>query len=485
MNLDSMVENNYSEIVNNIEKVLKLYEKRTLSLIGKITVIKAMAIPKLVYVMSVLPKPNPAMIKRLETMFRRFIWGTGKPRLSLRDLEKDISGGGLKLPNIDNLNNALKLCWIKRVIDKTGAWQSNFETLVGAEKSKVWDLDLSSLMHLSSSMTNPFWKEVLCAWHKYKSCFIHHIDVRTYPIWNTVFMVNQNLISLRPEFQSKGVNYINDLLDESGNLMGYLSFKKKFNIDLNFVDFYSLTHAIPRSWKNALFENSIKLNANLVYQKVLTDLLAMEKVCRGTYWTLINMNTSERKINEKWGLCLNKTIEASSFNAYYSIPFTCTIEAKLRSFQYKILQRILPTKKFLKLCNITNDDLCSYCHKEVETIEHLFWRCHCVKIFWNQIASSLLPYIDLSFALNESCILLGTICESNKHLINHVILLCKRYIYINKFVSDKLSISAVLNIIRNVYEIEKNIVIRKALNSQKLDHKWDPIKILFNVNSFV
>ena len=122
INLKSMVEKNYAEIINNIEKLLKSYEKRKLSLIGKITHIKSMAIPKLVYAISVLPKPKTDMVEQLEAMFRKFIWGTGKPQISLGDLEKDIPEGGLiKLTNIVSLNNALKLSWIKRVMNKPGA----------------------------------------------------------------------------------------------------------------------------------------------------------------------------------------------------------------------------------------------------------------------------------------------------------------------------------------------------------------------------
>ena len=72
--------------------------------------------------------------------------------------------------------------------------------------------------------------------------------------------------------------------------MGYLSFKKNFEINLNFVDFYSLTRAIPRSWKSNLTQTKIKLDANMVYQKVLRDSLSMDKVCKRTYFTFVNMH---------------------------------------------------------------------------------------------------------------------------------------------------------------------------------------------------
>ena len=82
------------------------------------------------------------MVERLEAMFRKFIWGTGKPRISLRDLEKDILGG-LKLTYIVSLYNALKLSWIKRVMNKPGAWQSNFENFIGIDRG--WNLIYSHL----------------------------------------------------------------------------------------------------------------------------------------------------------------------------------------------------------------------------------------------------------------------------------------------------------------------------------------------------
>ena len=135
-----------------------------------------------------------------------------------------------------------------------------------------------------------------------------------------------------------------------------------------FVDFYSLTHAIPRSWKTNLTQTKIKLDVNMVNQKVLSDILSMDKVCKMTYRTFVNMHKSKRKNIEKWILGLNQNIEVNSFKTFYTIPFISTIESKLCSFQYKILQRILPTNKFLKLCNIRNNDCCSFCQKEIETI---------------------------------------------------------------------------------------------------------------------
>ena len=50
---------------------------------------------------------------------------------------------------------------------------------------------------------------------------------------------------------SNGIIYINNILSDTGQTLGYygqMGIMDKYNIKLNFVDFYSLTHEIPRNW---------------------------------------------------------------------------------------------------------------------------------------------------------------------------------------------------------------------------------------------
>ena len=79
---------------------------------------------------------------------------------------------------------------------------------------------------------------------------------------------------------------------------------------------------------------------------------------------------------------LNKDINKELWCKLFSSNFRCTIESKLRSFQYQILLRSLPTKKSLKEWKIKNSDLCFYCNLETKTIEHLFWICPIINTTW-------------------------------------------------------------------------------------------------------
>ena len=57
---------------------------------------------------------------------------------------------------------------------------------------------------------------------------------------------------------------------------------------------------------------------------------------------------------------------------------------KLKEFQYKLIHRIVVTKKELYRYGIKEDDECIYCG-EKDSINHTFRDCHFVKIFIQRV----------------------------------------------------------------------------------------------------
>jgi len=77
----------------------------------------------------------------------------------------------------------------------------------------------------------------------------------------------------------------------------------------------------------------------------------------------------------KWENSFN--IDSSSINweNTYKNIISSTIDTTLRSFQYKIVIRIIPTNKMLFKFQYVSSSLCTFCNANIETIEHLFWEC--------------------------------------------------------------------------------------------------------------
>ena len=123
---------------------------------------------------------------------------------------------------------------------------------------------------------------------KYKQIYMMDIDVRSYPVWDTYFITNSNLLQMKNVLTNKGLVYINDILTDSGNMYSYEQFCQKFQVDLTFIDFYSLTHSIPRSWKRTILNENIKLDSGSLLQRCMFNILNMRSVCRGVYWSFSN-----------------------------------------------------------------------------------------------------------------------------------------------------------------------------------------------------
>ena len=66
-------------------------------------------------------------------------------------------------------------------------------------------------------------------------------------------------------------------------------------------------------------------------------------------------------------------------------PFMCTMDTKLRWFQYRILNRFLTTNTFMYKIGRRVDNLRTFWKKEAETVEHLFAECNEVTKIWSKL----------------------------------------------------------------------------------------------------
>ena len=462
-----------------MEKLFLHYSKINLSLLGKITVIKTLAVPQLVYLLTVLPSPGKAFFDQIDKLFKSFIWGRST-KIKLRQLEQDISQGGLKLTNLRFLHYGLKLSWIKRLVNTEGGWQSLFEHVFNMEKFRFWELDTKSIFDICSAPdTNPFWSEVFKIWIEYKE-FYTSFDPRCYPLWGTSFIKNTNLLKLRTVFESYGLHYLNDILNRAGEIYGYEDLCNKVNKRLNFVDYFSLKHSIPRKWRIGLQD---KLDQNKVEQLPLTNLLKMPKICKGVYQKFLEKEQVIRPHKQKWSLALTENIQEEDWEYFYKSNFQCTIDSKLRSFQYKVLLRAIPTNKYLLQCKLKDSDKCYFCNQTTESLEHLLWFCPQVQTFWDKFRCLFNPRTFPNNSMTAKSVLLGYRGNEDR-IINHMFNLAKYYIFMTKCRETKLDFEQFKRTVVYTYKLESKIAHDNASKNMDFYSKWYPLyAIIMNSNN--
>ena len=95
-NKKSENDENFLKQITSIEKVLKLWRMRNLTLEGKVTVFKASAIYKIVNLALITDIPTSTM-KELNKIQEEFIWKNKNPKIKHTTLCKNYDNGGLKI----------------------------------------------------------------------------------------------------------------------------------------------------------------------------------------------------------------------------------------------------------------------------------------------------------------------------------------------------------------------------------------------------
>ena len=86
-----------------------------ISLFGKRTIVNTLAIPKLIYIATILELPDENCLKKLNRTIFNFIWNTTE-RIKRKIVIGGISEGGIGLIDLKSKLRSLKSAWVSRLL---------------------------------------------------------------------------------------------------------------------------------------------------------------------------------------------------------------------------------------------------------------------------------------------------------------------------------------------------------------------------------
>lgn len=476
-NMKDCVAANLKDILVKITRLLNSYKKRNLTLVGKVTVIKTLAVSKLIHVFSVLPSPNNSVVKKMNEMFTEFIWNSKTGKVNRNLLAQDKLTGGLKLTHIATLIEALKIKWVKDILEQKEGWADIFKHCAGSQYNDgMWQLDEKSLIILKKKVSNfnPFWADMIGAWAKLVKAFNNPEDVINYSFENAWYITNKNLKRLQPTLNRKGIHLIRDLLDEQGAPLQYRDFKLKYDLNINFIDYMSLIKSVPKEWCH-LIRNTANLQRGGSRElPVITNLKKTDKTCRWAYKELVMTLKVKQPYKEKWAERLND-IGEDEWLYIHSMPFKCTKNTKLQSFQYKVVHNILATQKTLLQYKLSTSDLCTFCEEATETIQHLLFSCPYTRQCWSDLETWLRPILEITDLVMEKHILLGSFQEC---IVDLIFIVSKYSIYISKLKGERPKLDSIKRALKQEYTVEREIAKRDARQQEKFNTRWGNLPAL-------
>ena len=472
-NTKDMVEFNFNAKLAEIKSTLQLWKGRNLTLLGKITLIKAFALSKLVYPFSVFPSPPEDFFKRLDQILYDFVWNGTPDKIKRKTLILPVTEGGLGMPDCRNFCKVLKIVWIKRFYDKSEdvRWKIVFaNSLESLGGMLLFKCNFKEDEQFINEIKNPFVRDLVKCW-----ALVHYKEPENnQDLLNQILWLNSEIrIGKKVFFWKKwykyGIVYFKDIITEDMELMGFPEVKEKLHENFRWFEYYKLISAIPNKWKNTLkicHADDMPQGPDDVFSilgKPFCNKTIREKMLQKVY-------VLPNRIIEKWNnLVPNHNYDWSDI---FHLAFKCAIDSKTRNFQFKFLHRIIATNDFLYKLQIIESNLCTFCGVEIETLEHVFYECDIIKDFWNRVGAWINDKVGSDVSANRENIFLGYNVTNPPMAINYIILLGKQFIYKCKLHKTTPKCFVFVRNINDFIKIEHII----ASNKNKLSShyaKWD------------
>ena len=430
---------NFEELINTMKQKLRIWRWRDLTIIGRIQIVKTFIIPIFLYRASSLCFDKD-FLKNLNTIIYDFIW-KGKDKVKRSAIINDIENGGLKAPHLETIIETQKiLCCKKFINDQAASWKTillNYLQPVGGKILLCCNFDIKKLpIRLPT-----FYEECLncfakCSAANYDSIQIPHTveAVSNIILWNNKLICIDGKSFYFKTLQEKGILILGDLLDESNEFI-IKSKLRELNISpLEAFRLMSVIDALPLEWRGKLKSSACGIcNESFVIQdqcKLIlnSEIVQIKSVVAKTITKelrsrVITPPTAQLRFNQQF------PGDILDWKKIYSLPFRVTSYTKLHEFQYKVLNKCLPTNVFLHKIGIYPSPACSFRGDVDETLEHILVYCNYSESFWTEVIKWLGDQGVQIQRLSLKDILFGMFSCDDELYVNHILLLARQYLY--------------------------------------------------------
>ena len=352
----------------------------------------------------------------------------------------DYKNGGLRMPHIETLIDTHRIMCLKKYSqDYISPWKHILSFFLKDYGGKFLLHCNFSVGDLPSYLPN-FYKECFTVWCKLSTLSVSTREhVLEQVLWNNQFLRIDGKPLFCKKISSNGIISLGSILTKNGNLKPWNFFKVNGLNPNDYLLLIGLYKSLPFALKKLIKSNdeaddtSISQNTALKFTLNLKDdTLSLDSITSSKlYWKqieTIQVYPSARvKYTTRFSTC------NLDWDSIYLIPYLVTLDTKTRTFQYKVLNRIIFTNKTLYKMRLVDSPLCTFCKISDESLEHLLCSCEFTIAFWKSVVlwvKSL--HIDID-SLNDCDIIFGLI-QKRPHwlLLNHIIIAGKQIIYQNR-----------------------------------------------------
>ena len=99
-----------------LKKILNTWSKRQIIPLGKITVIKTLALWRVIYLFGNLPDPPDDFLHELSTLLFQFLWDRKQTKIGRKIVCQSCEDGGLEMVDVFTVLSCMKIFWLRRLM---------------------------------------------------------------------------------------------------------------------------------------------------------------------------------------------------------------------------------------------------------------------------------------------------------------------------------------------------------------------------------
>ena len=472
---------------DQFSKTLTIWKMRDLSIIGRNTILKSLAIPKIIYPLTSLYVPQD-LTNQIQKEIMDYTWYNKTPKVKRSVMYQPIQNGGLKITDFALQCISIKLSWIKRILNTDN--KSKFKSTL---QYMIPDMSITDLFSSRAYINNNkyklplFYQQLIQYWNQFRRLFTPSTiaEIRMEYIW-----MNENITSeTKPLFSKQmydaGIKYISNIVDRDGNFLTPAAIRNNYNIDIPFLFYYKIRMALPNSWKQALKANQqinpIPYNAPLRFP-VNKIPKSIHEITSADFYQILVRNTHKDTpvVNIKWQNMFGNELD---FKKIYSLVKLTTKSTKLQAFQFSLLHQYVPHNLRLHTMKIKESPNCQDCNL-IDTIIHRFYYCPDIYTFWQRIAYLLNNTYHIDIDLNPETILFGLTAKPKDpvtKIINVCTIVGKYHIHLSRIKQQIPSLKVYIHFLRKTIQNEEYIHIQNNCHTQFIN-TWGRLKELIQNN---
>ena len=342
-NSEECYRTNVENKISKMKTKLNIWSQRGLTLVGKVMISKSIGLSNLVYSMSniEIKKRDLATSQQILSKFIR----SGKPsKVKHSIIIQDYKLSGLRGPCMETINMSLRLAWLARLWDKS-LWNS----VVHQEFDKYGGLRLVLHSYFDHTRIDipSFYKDMLLYFER-----LNILQPHKGVLWHNRDLIIGSKSLFRPDWLSKGIVYIRDLLGINATVLSLEELQLKFNLEVHTqidILWYNGLKVKIKKWLT-IEENQqyiqdnykVDFDSPLFYKRASVLNIKRARCKDYTEWIISGKEEKPTSLAfwNKAGIANEETV-LSSLNSCKN----ATKETTLVAMQFKIIHNIIATNK--------------------------------------------------------------------------------------------------------------------------------------------